>query len=126
MTAHLMAKTAYSAPQQAALRTPRSIEYGVFAQITARLKAAQSAGNPGFPAFAAALHDNRKLWTALAADVAEPGNALPEALRARLFYLARFTQEHTSKILGGQEQADVLIEINTAVMRGLGQSGKAA
>jgi len=118
-----MAKTAYSAPRQAAIRTPRSIEYDAFAQITARLKAADGGS---FPTLVAALHDNRRLWTALAADVAESGNSLPEHLRAQLFYLAKFTRAHTSKILAGTEAADVLVEINTAVMRGLGQNGGAA
>lgn len=126
MTAHLLAKTAYSTPKQAAFRTPRSVEYDLFAQITARLNAAARTGRAGFPALAAALHENRRLWTALAADVAETGNALPEALRAQLFYLAEFTRAHTSQVLAGKESAEVLVEINTAVMRGLDQGARAA
>jgi len=124
LTAQFMAKTAYSAPKQTAVHTPRAIEYEIFAQVTARMRSAERAGS--FPALAAALHDNRKLWTALAGDVAEDDNGLPDALRARLFYLAKFTTEHTSKILAGKEQVGVLVEINTAVMRGLGQSRRAA
>ncbi|SMX47460.1 flagellar biosynthesis regulator FlaF [Actibacterium lipolyticum] len=123
MTAHLRAKTAYSAPLQAAIRTPRSIEYDIFAQVTARLKQAGADPKTGFPVLAAALHDNRKLWTALAADVAEAGNSLPEALRAQLFYLAEFTNAHTRKILSGTETPEILVEINTSVMRGLSNAG---
>lgn len=126
MTAHLMAKTAYSAPQQAAIRSPRSIEYDLFAQITARLRAARSATGANFPALVAALHDNRRFWTALAVDLADPDNALPKDLRARLIYLAEFTRQHSSKVLSGEEEADVLIEINTSVMRGLSLEGRAA
>jgi flagellar biosynthesis activator protein FlaF len=123
LNAQFMAKTAYSAPRQAAIRTPRTIEYEAFAQITARLKTASAGGAGNFPALAAALHENRRLWTTLAADVAGTGNALPEALRARLFYLSEFTAIHTSKVLSGKESADPLIEINAAVMAGLGHTG---
>lgn len=123
MNAHLLAKTAYSTPRPA-LRTPRSIEYDVFAKITARLKLAAQEGRRSFPALAAALHDNRRLWTTLAADVADEDNTLPPALRAQIFYLAEFTQQHSSKVLSGSEGADPLIEINTAIMRGLSQSGR--
>ncbi|MBN2906219.1 MAG: flagellar biosynthesis regulator FlaF [Rhodobacteraceae bacterium] len=114
-----MAQAAYSAPNQISMRTPRATEYALFARVTARLKEAQSAGRQGFPALASALHDNRALWTTLAADVAEPGNALPDALRARLFYLAEFTTHHSRQVLAGRADPGPLIEINTAVMRGL-------
>ncbi|WP_372603868.1 flagellar biosynthesis regulator FlaF [Actibacterium sp.] len=126
MTAHLMAQAAYGAAKQAALKTPRNVEYDIFAQVTARLRAAEAAGKPAFPALVAALHDNRQLWTTLAADVAESDNRLPEALRAKLFYLARFTQDHSRKVLAGQDSAGVLVEINMAVMRGLATQGQAA
>jgi flagellar protein FlaF len=66
-----------------------------------------------------ALHDNRRLWTAFAADLATQGNGFPPELRARLFYLAEFTCRHTDQVLSGAATADVLVEINTAVMRGL-------
>jgi flagellar protein FlaF len=71
------------------------------------------------PALAAAVHDNRRLWTILAADVADPANPLPAALRARLVYLAEFTRVHSGKVLREGASPDPLIEINIAVMRGL-------
>ena len=118
-----MAKTAYTA-NQAPIRTPRGTEYEAFARITHRLKTA-SADTAPFPEFAAALHSNRQLWTLLAADVAERDNALPAELRARIFYLAEFTAQHTSKVLRGTDTADVLVDVNTAVMRGLRQATEA-
>lgn len=124
MNAHLMAKSAYSTEGQTALRTPRHIEYDLFARVTARLRSAVQAG--AFPPLAAALHDNRRLWIALAADLAEDGNALPVPLRAQLISLAEFTRQHTSKVLQGAEQPDVLIEMNTAIMRGLRGDGATA
>ena len=54
-----------------------------------------------------------------AADVADRANGLPQDLRARIFYLAEFTDQHSSKVLSGKGKADVLVEINAAIMRGL-------
>lgn len=113
MNAHIYARKTYAAANQAA-RTPRSAEYELLARATHGLKSAT-----GFAALAGALHENRRLWTVLSADVAEPGNLLPAPLRARLFYLSEFTQLHSSKVLAGQGDVAVLIDINTAVMRGL-------
>lgn len=122
MYATTLAKTAYANPGQP-VRTARGTEFELFARITRRLKQAAGGGSADFPALAAAIYDNRKLWTVLASDVADPENALPENLRARLFYLHEFTQAQSRKVLSGEASADILVEINTAIMRGLGQSG---
>jgi flagellar protein FlaF len=119
-----MAKTAYSNPGQPT-RTPRTTEYEAFARITHRLKAAAALDKSGFSSLVRALHENRELWTILAADVAGSGNGLPPQLRAQIIYLYEFTMQHTTKVLGGDAKADVLIDINTAVMRGLRQGGPA-
>ena len=122
MTALDLARTAYSAPGTPA-RTLRGIEYDLFARVTHRLKVAHSAGRAEFAALAIALHENQELWTTLAADVSEPGNALPAPLRAQLFYLFEFTAQHSRKIMAGEGTAEVLIDINTAIMRGLRGEG---
>ena len=101
------------------IRTTRGTEHEAFARITSRLRAGSRAGKAGFAALAAALHDNRKLWTILASDVAEADNGLAPQLRAQIFYLAEFTFQHTSKVLAGKATPDMLVEINTAVMNGL-------
>lgn len=67
-----------------------------------------------------ALYDNRRLWTALAIDVAGPDNALPKELRAQIFYLAEFVQTHTGKVLARKARLSPLLEINAAILRGLG------
>lgn len=121
MNAHILAKTAYASPQPA-LRTPRGIEADIFTRITSKLTKAAS-GDVPFADLAAALNENRRLWIALAADVAEEGNTLPRDLRAQIFYLAKFTSQHTSKVLAGKEDPKVLIEINTAMLRGLNAYG---
>lgn len=108
---------AYRSPD-AALRTPRQIERQVIAAVTARLRAA-AARPDSLPPLAQALHDNRRLWTHLAAAVADRSNALPADLRARLFALAEFAGRHSAQVLRGEGDVQVLIDINTAIMRGL-------
>lgn len=116
------AQQAY-APTQTAIRTDRSVEAQLISQITSRLRKGASGGKAAYPAFIAAVHDNRRMWTAMAADVADKGNALPAALRAQIFYLAEFTMQHSQQVIRGTATADALIDVNTAVMRGLnGQS----
>ena len=118
MNASTLAKKAY-ANRDKPTRTLRGTEYELFAQITHRLKQAALGGKANFAALAQAIYDNRRLWTALASDVASPDNALPQTLRARIFYLNEFTQLHSRKVLSGDATAEALVDINTAIMRGL-------
>lgn len=118
MNAHLTAQRAY-AQTAAPIRTPRGLEYEAFARITHRLKAASESDN--LSTLASAIHLNRQLWMLLASDVADPGNGLPSDLRARIFYLSEFTMQHSRKVLRRETDAQPLIDINTAMMRGLRQ-----
>ncbi len=116
------AQGAYARPD-APLRSPRAVEYDLFARVTRQLTAALASDRA---ALVRALHDNGRMWRVLAADIAGEGNRLPAELRARLFYLYQFTETHSRKVLAGEAEAGVLIEINTAVMRGLRGEGVAA
>ncbi|TNC51556.1 flagellar biosynthesis regulator FlaF [Rubellimicrobium rubrum] len=118
MNAMQQARNAYAGPQSP-IRTPRQTEHQVFSTVTARLAAAAQRPED-FSGTVAALHDNRRLWTFVAAQVAGKDNALPQDLRARLFYLAEFTDHHTNRVLNREADLQPLIDINTAVMRGLG------
>ncbi len=118
MNAIFKAQNAYGREAQP-IRTNRDTEYNAFARITHRIRVAASKGEGGFKDLVQALHDNRRLWTILAADVADNSHALPKELRARIVYLAEFTQQHSSKILTRRATPDALIEINTAILRGL-------
>lgn len=118
------ARQAY-APTRTAIRTERSVEAQLISQVTARLRKASAMQVADFPALVAALHDNRRLWTTMAAGVADNDNALPSALRAQIFYLAEFTEHHSQKVLRGTADSAALIEINTAVLRGLNGQGAA-
>lgn len=116
------ARQAY-APNQIAIRTERSIESELFSQITARLRKASLAEPADFNEIAAAVYENRRLWTTLAAGVADTENKLPQELRSQIFYLAEFTDLHSRKVLNRQANVSALIEINTAVLRGLRGKG---
>ena len=116
MNSYAMAQKAY-APDAAPTRSNRSIEYDVIARITYRLKTAITGGS--FPQLLEALHENRKLWRTLAIDVADPENGLPDALRARIFYLAEFTEHHSRRVLVERASLQPLIDVNSAIIRGL-------
>lgn len=111
-----LAQRAYAKPS--ATRTPQNIEYQAFARVTQRIRAAVEKGS-SFAELAAALSENRKLWTLLAMDVADPKNALPSDLRAGIFYLAEFTEAETRKVLRKKADVSAIIEVNAAIMRGL-------
>lgn len=119
------AQQAY-APSHALLKSDRSTEAQLISQITSRLKSALAKEHPNIGPLAEALHQNRQLWTLLATDVADGDNSLPKELRAQIFYLAEFTFQHSSKVLAGDASADILIEINLAVLAGLTGQGAAA
>lgn len=115
------ARRAY-APTHVSLHTPRSVEARLLSQITSRLQQYQTSTN-SFADLVDALHQNREMWTTLASDVADEGNGLPQQLRAQIFYLAEFTDQHSQKVLKGEADVSALIDINTAILRGLNSNG---
>ncbi|NSX56561.1 flagellar biosynthesis regulator FlaF [Parasulfitobacter algicola] len=124
MNALQQAQFAYSSVSTP-IRTDRSTEYDAFAKVTRQLKSAAASNTGTIKPLAQAIHDNRRLWTLLASDVAGNDNALPKELRANIFYLAEFTQLHSRKVLNGEASVDALIDINASVMRGLRQKERA-
>lgn len=118
MNAIKLAQNAYQNQAQPT-RTARDTEYNAFARITHQMKEASARGKAGFNDLVKALQANRRLWTILSVDVMDSSNALPKELRARIVYLSEFTRQHTSQVLSGNASVDALIEINTAIMRGL-------
>lgn len=101
------------------IKSESQIEYEAFARISRELKLADQNRKTDYSAFVKALHDNRSLWRILAIDVADKSNALPQSLRAQIFFLAEFTDAHTKRVLSENISIDPLTEINLAVMRGL-------
>jgi len=117
-----MAKTAYT-NNATPIRSDIDIEYDAIAQITRQIKHAMAENNYG--KLVEALHQNRQLWTLFLGAVADEDNLLPTDIRANIFYLAQFTNIHTSNVLKGTATPDALLEVNMSVMRGLKQ-GKTA
>ena len=122
MTGHCVITAAYGRPE-GPVRTARGLEYDIFVRTTRALRDGWAARGENFARLAEAVADNMRLWSVLAADVAGANNALPQALRAQLFYLYEFTAQHSRKVLDGAGSVEVLIDINTAVMRGLRGEG---
>nr|WP_226892719.1 flagellar biosynthesis regulator FlaF [Phycobacter azelaicus] len=112
------AKRAYSAAK-APTRTPKDLEFEAIARITHRMISASKQGPEGFSALAEALTENRKLWQIFQTDVTSADNGLPEDLKEQILYLAAFTTQYTSRILARKAGVGPLVEINTAIMRGL-------
>jgi len=99
--------------------SPRDIEYRAFGVATAGLMRAKESGRDDLGALAEALAFNRHLWTVLSADCAQPGNLLPEPLRASIISLAIWVRRYSRDVLRDGAAVDDLIEVNRAVMEGL-------
>jgi len=123
VNAYTLARSGYGAAS-APIRTAKSIEYEAFARVTRRLRSASQGGKAKQNEMVEALYENRRLWILLAGMVAESENGLPPKLRAQIFYLADFTTQHSRKVLKSEANADVLVDINIAIMRGLKTEGK--
>lgn len=104
-------------------RNGRRAEYEAIARVTQKLRDGAANSKADFPTYVEALHLNQKLWTALVVDIADPANPLPEQLKARIIYLAEFTQHQTRKILREKNSVMPLLEINMAILRGLKKEG---
>ena len=98
---------------------PRSVEYRLFAEVTRALLSASQLEATDIGGRMTALDWNRRLWSVLATDCAQPGNALPDALRANVISLGLWVNRHTSAVMKGEETFEPLIEVNRAIMQGL-------
>lgn len=73
-----------------------------------------------------ALDWNRRMWSTMAADCAQPENALPPTLRAQIISLSMWVGRYTSLVMRGKEPIDALIDINRIMMQGLASRPAAA
>ena len=100
-------------------KSARRTEYEVVARITHRLRDTALKVSDDYPAYVEALSENRQLWQAFALDVMDKNNPLPDELKARIVYLAEFSDAHTTKILREKASVLPLLEVNMAILRGL-------
>ncbi len=103
---------------QAATESPRETEYRLFAQVTAAMIEARDKGYTGAKLMES-LDWNRRLWSALAVDCANPDNRLPEQTRAQIISLSIYVSKTVSEVMLGRASIDDLITINRIIMEGL-------
>lgn len=102
---------------------PREAEYRLFGQVTRALIEAEKLDPSDLRGRMDALDWNRRLWSALATDCTDPGNALPKSLRAQIISLSLWVNRHTSAVIRREDDMEALIDVNRAIMQGLaGQS----
>ncbi|MBI1199491.1 MAG: flagellar biosynthesis regulator FlaF [Phenylobacterium sp.] len=114
--------------QQAATRaeSPREMEYRLFAQVTRALMEAAALDETEVGKRTDALDWNRRLWSTLGTECADPANKLPAPLRASIISLSIWVGKHTTLVIRRQEEIEPLIEINRMIMQGLSGNGAAA
>ena len=105
------------------VKSPAETERDIILRVTRELKFAAETRNEDYRKFVAAIYANRRLWSILSADVALTSNALPADLRARIFYLGEFVQDHSRKVLNEGLEVEALVDINLSVLRGLTPAG---
>ncbi|WP_372707101.1 flagellar biosynthesis regulator FlaF [Brevundimonas sp.] len=106
---------------------PREMEYRLFGQVTRALLHASTVDPTDIATRIDALDWNRRLWSALATDCANPDNAMDKALRARIISISLFVSKHSSVVMRGDDDFEALIDINRMIMQGLaGPSGQQA
>ncbi|MBS0295749.1 MAG: flagellar biosynthesis regulator FlaF [Proteobacteria bacterium] len=107
--------------QRAAQRAenPREAEYRLFGQVTRSLMDASTVDRSDIKTRIEALDWNRRMWSALATDCAQPENSLPIEVRARIISLSLWVSKHSSAVMRGEEDFQPLIDINRMIMQGL-------
>ena len=112
----------------AATRTenPREMEYRLFGQVTRALMHASTVDRTDVATRIDALDWNRRLWSTLATDCANPDNGMDKALRARIISISLFVSKHSSAVMRGEDDFEALIDINKMVMQGLAGPGPSA
>jgi flagellar protein FlaF len=103
---------------------PRSTEYRLLAQVTSALK--QAMDNPdNFKHRIETALWNRRIWSALRADLMHENNQLPGDLRGQLVSLSIWIDKECRKVIDGEGDIEAMININRNIMLGLrGDAGE--
>ena len=116
-----MQALAYKAYGEISQRTAgdKEVEYALFLQITEALDSVKDPETRSLSDWADALSRNQQLWTIIATDLLQPGNALPDDIKRSLLFLSEYVRQTSFKALEGEERIPDLIEVNKTVMAGL-------
>jgi len=104
---------------------PREMEYRLFGQVTRALMHASTVDAGDVATRIDALDWNRRLWSTLATDCANPDNAMDKSLRAQIISISLFVSKHSSAVMRGEDDFEALIDINKMIMQGLAGPGAA-
>jgi flagellar protein FlaF len=115
-----MTSNRYAAQQNAA-DAPREIELRAFRYVNGLLASAADTG-----ARCTALNKTHRLWSLLIADLAQPGNALPADLKARLVSLGLWAQREADARLSDAASLAPLIDLHREMIAGLEAQAVAA
>lgn len=99
--------------------SPREAEYRIFGLVTAGLISAQQKGRDDLPGLAQAIDKNRRLWSLLAQDCANPENTLAPPVRAQIISLSMWVSKYSSQVVRDGEDVTPLIDVNRSMMQGL-------
>jgi flagellar protein FlaF len=113
-----MSLRAYQKAQQR-VETPREIEYRLFGQVTRALMDIQDLPRHEITRRMDALDWNRRVWSFMAADCANPDNSLPQSLRASFISLSLWVGRYSSEVMQTGADVEPLIDINRTIMQGL-------
>ena len=119
-----MSYAAYANVQKAS-ETPRDIEIRAVSDITRRLADVNQPGVAPLDRILA-LNDNILLWNTLIEDLEDPGNALPDTLKASYISIGMFVRRSSLAALAQETNLATLIGINTDVLEALNQQRLAA
>ena len=101
------------------IKSPRDSESEIILSVTRRLKRSAPLRATDYAAFVSAVHQNRRLWLLLSADVAQAGNKLPDQLKENISQISAFVVGYSRRILIDDLPMAPLIDINLAILRGL-------
>jgi flagellar protein FlaF len=112
-----MSYAAYAGVQNA-IENARDLEIRAISHITRQLIEANQPGTEPLDR-TRALNGNIRLWSLLMQDLSSPGNALPDAIKARYISLGLFARRSSLRALKGPSDLSVLIRLNTDVLDAL-------
>jgi flagellar protein FlaF len=99
--------------------TSRETEYRLFAEVTRALMEAAKTDPTDLRGRIDALDWNRRVWTVMGQDCANPNNPLPDALKASIISLSIWVSRYTGAVIRREDDIEDLIVVNRMIMQGL-------
>jgi len=112
-----MSYAAYANTQNAS-ETPRDLEMRAVSHVTRQLVDANKP-NADPVGRVRALNGNVKLWSTLIEDLSDPGNALPDGIKASYISLGLFARRTSLAAMSGGTDLSTLIRLNVDVLEAL-------